>query len=829
MTDEPATAEPAAVEDESLCLRERTLRHEALERQNYGRVDIVVAGSVALDLSCDYKGAQPGTPSLHTSNPASITQSVGGVGHNVALAAHRFGAGGVTVKLCSVVGDDVAGATVLDAVRAEGLPTSGIRKLPGARTAQYVAVNDSQKSLVLAMADMDILTEHPFPRAHWAAVLEEAQPKCLVVDANWSPSTIRSLLSVAGNAKTIFEPVSAAKSARLFEDGGEKKKLGVYPDHHVDLATPNVYELSAMFDAAKEQGYFHSVSEWFRAIDDLNVGGGGPVDYGAYFDRLMAPASDEVRAAGVPQKVLHLLPYIPSIVVKFGEHGALLAEIMAPDDARLAIRDENKNTKGFLYQPASVLTRAFPGAYARGVGGVYMRYYPSAEKVDDVVSVNGVGDTFLGVLVAGLVRRGKLHRFMGFAQAAAVMTLRSKEAVSPELGMVSRVLREERSWWNAPAEGIENRKARRNRSMRSLPAVEETSFGGSIGGGAAEPRAEIFSGEAHRSETMTSTAGELLEDRTSAAVREFPAAETVLEEQSEDKNPAAVREVTDAKTVPGDQPRDRNPAADNEVVPAETGSDEQPEEKPGDKTLAAVQEVPAAETVPEEQSGVKSPAAVNEGITETVHEEQPADVREVTGAKSVLEEQAEDKIFATARKINEAKTAAEVFGVGERGWSPQHAPIPLPRERTEISASAQVPTRSDDVKGAERTLTIPVAEKMVELLTKMGVSKKERDKAIKAVAAGGPIEFAKWRADYLARKATEKAAARAEALRAAERDRRYAQEHPEWGSYAKRGLQDKLGDLSVQRCPGRKSFPPSTSEVGAEEEGAVGDDKEKGT
>lgn len=67
----------------------------------------MVAGSVALDLSCDYKGAQPGTPSLHTSNPASITQSVGGVGHNVALAAHRFGAGGVTVKLCSVVGDDV--------------------------------------------------------------------------------------------------------------------------------------------------------------------------------------------------------------------------------------------------------------------------------------------------------------------------------------------------------------------------------------------------------------------------------------------------------------------------------------------------------------------------------------------------------------------------------------------------------------------------------------------------------------------------------------------------------------------------------------------------
>ena len=74
----------------------------------------MVAGSVALDLSCDYIGAPYGalensaeSPKLHTSNPANISQSVGGVGHNVALAAHRFGGGGVKVKLCSVVGDDV--------------------------------------------------------------------------------------------------------------------------------------------------------------------------------------------------------------------------------------------------------------------------------------------------------------------------------------------------------------------------------------------------------------------------------------------------------------------------------------------------------------------------------------------------------------------------------------------------------------------------------------------------------------------------------------------------------------------------------------------------
>ena len=72
------------------------------------KTDILVAGAVALDLSCDYAGRKAGdvAPQAHTSNPANISQSVGGVGHNVALAAHRASAKN-HVKLCSMVGDDV--------------------------------------------------------------------------------------------------------------------------------------------------------------------------------------------------------------------------------------------------------------------------------------------------------------------------------------------------------------------------------------------------------------------------------------------------------------------------------------------------------------------------------------------------------------------------------------------------------------------------------------------------------------------------------------------------------------------------------------------------
>ena len=53
-------------------------------------IDMVVAGSLAVDLSCDYRPlrGERSNPSTATSNPAVITQSLGGVGHNVATAAH---------------------------------------------------------------------------------------------------------------------------------------------------------------------------------------------------------------------------------------------------------------------------------------------------------------------------------------------------------------------------------------------------------------------------------------------------------------------------------------------------------------------------------------------------------------------------------------------------------------------------------------------------------------------------------------------------------------------------------------------------------------------
>ncbi|KAK8083174.1 hypothetical protein PG996_001955 [Apiospora saccharicola] len=390
--------------------------------------DVIVAGSVAVDLSCNYAGPDSTTnvsPHLHTSNPAQIRQSIGGVGRNVALAAHRV-RGNMGVRLCSMVGNDVAGTTVINSLESAGMDTSCIRRLEGAsgRTAQYVAVNDASKSLVMAMADMDIFTTNSDP-AHWASVVTASKPKWLVVDANWTEFDIRSWIKTGkqNGAAVAFEPVSNAKSARLFRPvRGHDEPLGVFPAPSVDLATPNRHELAAMHAAAAQNEYLAD-PRWFEVVDAFAMFGSDGIR-----ERFVRLTSKALTDAGVPQQAVQLLPYIPTLVAKLGDQGALLVEVMGPDDPRL--RDAS--------HAPFILTRA-PVDHPT-VGGVYMRLFQVAQQVPDVVSVNGVGDTFLGVLVAGLARGGKVVNLIDVAQKAAVLTLRSLESVSDDLGTLEREL-----------------------------------------------------------------------------------------------------------------------------------------------------------------------------------------------------------------------------------------------------------------------------------------------------------------------------------------------------------------------------------------------------
>lgn len=393
----------------------------AKEPEVVSQADVLVAGSVAVDLNCDYVGEdslEHPAPHLHTSNLAHIGQSIGGVGRNVALAAQKVMQSN-KVRLCSMIGDDLAGSTIISSLKASGMDTSCIKQLsrkhyPTSRTAQYVAVNDANKNLVLGMADMGIFTAHSF-QGHWSSTVKTSKPKWLVVDGNWTDRDIRGWLRAGkqNHAHVAFEPVSKEKSARIFCNERSLESLGTFPNPSIDLATPNQYELAAMHAAAQRNEYFDD-PRWWDIIDAFGMKGAR--------DRFVKLTSASMTDVGVPQQVIQLLPYIPTIITKLGSNGALLTKILRKDDPHLFDLASEK----------FILSRCLNNHPE--VGGVYMRLFPAVEQVEDVVSVNGVGDTFLGVLIAGLAQGAKVENLVDIAQKGATLTLRSSQSVSDDLG-----------------------------------------------------------------------------------------------------------------------------------------------------------------------------------------------------------------------------------------------------------------------------------------------------------------------------------------------------------------------------------------------------------
>ena len=377
---------------------------------------------------CDYappSASGSTSPALETSNLSVISQSTGGVGRNVATAAHLAGA---KVALASAVANDVAGSSLLDQLGKSGLSTKFIRQLEtasGARTAQYVAVNDAKKDLILAMADMSILVRPELEsKQYWEECLNASQPKWLVVDGNWSPAIMSTIFGAARakNLPIAFEPVSTAKAVRPFDRTHPSiKSLNAIPNQAINLATPNALELNAMHVAAREAGCFES-EQWWKVVDSLAMSNAGSRD------KLVSITSGELVQQGVPQQCIQLLPYIPNLVTKLGSRGALLAQLLRPGDSRL--RDPD-------YAPYLLARNLDDDAL---VGGIYMRVFPPTTRLadDEVVSVNGIGDTMLGVLMAGLVKGQALDEIIPTAQEAAMLTLKSSEAVSPDVRLLQQ-------------------------------------------------------------------------------------------------------------------------------------------------------------------------------------------------------------------------------------------------------------------------------------------------------------------------------------------------------------------------------------------------------
>ena len=175
------------------------------------RQAIVMIGGANVDRKFHLEGTvQPAT-----SNPVTVTTSVGGVARNI---AENLGRLGNEVKLMTVLGQDVD-AEKIKQHSAQFMSFEMTETILDQSTGSYSAVLNPQGELVIAMANMEIYDKLlPERVSKYESRLLNA--RCLVVDLNCPKATVEYALELARarNIPFAIVPVSSPKMSRMPEN-----------------------------------------------------------------------------------------------------------------------------------------------------------------------------------------------------------------------------------------------------------------------------------------------------------------------------------------------------------------------------------------------------------------------------------------------------------------------------------------------------------------------------------------------------------------------------------------------------------------------------------
>lgn len=158
---------------------------------------VLVIGAAGLDMIGRLK-CLPSSSQFQAgkSNPADIRFSFGGVGRNVAENLARLGQ---PVRLLTAVGKDKLGQEMLAQTAACGVDVSACIVSESFSTSSYLAVLDNEGGRYLALEDMAVLDE---VTPEYLKINKNliAQSSLVFVDANLSPKTLKSIVTLANRA-----------------------------------------------------------------------------------------------------------------------------------------------------------------------------------------------------------------------------------------------------------------------------------------------------------------------------------------------------------------------------------------------------------------------------------------------------------------------------------------------------------------------------------------------------------------------------------------------------------------------------------------------------
>ncbi len=178
----------------------------------------------------DVNGRSDAPLVLRDSNPGTLHMSMGGVCRNICENLARLGE---DVRLCTVLGNDTNGRTIMEGCMAAGIDMSHTRMLDGERTSAYISLLDESGDMLLAMSDMRIIKRLDERLVDGAALLL-LRAELVVCDGNLSPRTVRRLTEVCSRP-LYLDPVSTAWAKEI------APYIGFF-----DTVKPNRMELEAL-------------------------------------------------------------------------------------------------------------------------------------------------------------------------------------------------------------------------------------------------------------------------------------------------------------------------------------------------------------------------------------------------------------------------------------------------------------------------------------------------------------------------------------------------------------------------------------------------------
>lgn len=153
---------------------------------------------------------------MHTSNPAALRESFGGVARNVAENLARLG---LPTSLITAVGDDASGQIMLKHLQGAGVDASASFTLAGQLSGSYTAVLDADGELLVGLANMDLCDQLSPDRLQACRALR-ASAGMIIADLNLPQDSLQLLLDDARShcQAMVLVAVSQPKMERLPRD-----------------------------------------------------------------------------------------------------------------------------------------------------------------------------------------------------------------------------------------------------------------------------------------------------------------------------------------------------------------------------------------------------------------------------------------------------------------------------------------------------------------------------------------------------------------------------------------------------------------------------------